>query len=192
VDKQSNTPATRTCTICGEEKSLSTEFGNQINGKYGKQSARKPCNANVIAEYRKTPRGKAKHREYARRHREKPGYNEKHKAYRDTPKAQWKIYQDGANKRGLLFEFTFEEFTNAFWQKPCAYCGEKLRTVGVDRVDNALGYTVTNTVPCCSTCNFMKLKTSREEFIRKCGQIARHCGLLCEPSRGTPPGSCTG
>lgn len=178
-------PKTRICTQCEKEKVLTTEFGKQSNGKYGRQSACLVCTRRILTEYRKTPKGKAKYQEYARRHREKPSYREKHQAYRDTPKAQWRIYMGGAKKRGLAFEFTLEEFTERFWQQPCAYCGEPLRRVGVDRVDNTKGYTKENTVSCCSTCNFMKLRSSRDDFITKCVQVAIHAGGLAS----TPPAS---
>lgn len=35
---------------------------------------------------------------------------------------------------------------------------------GVDRVDNALGYTPDNCVPCCSRCNYAKRAMPRGEF----------------------------
>ncbi len=170
-----DTPATRICTVCHEEKSLETDFRTQINGKYGRQSACKACAQKVLIAYRQTPKGKAKYLEYARRHRQKAGYAEKHRAYRLRPKPIWRSYLSGAEKRGLPFDFTLEEFTARFWQKPCWYCGEVLSTAGADRIDSTKGYTQDNTVPCCSVCNFMKLRTGQDEFIAKCRQIAEHC-----------------
>jgi hypothetical protein len=35
---------------------------------------------------------------------------------------------------------------------------------GIDRRDNELGYTVTNSVPCCPACNVAKAKMNEAEF----------------------------
>lgn len=166
-------PENRICTICKQEKPLATAFRRQVNGKHGRQSACKPCANAVVTAYRQTPEGKAKYQEYARRHREKPGYAEKHRQYRERPEPLWKLYRAGAVKRGLDFQLTLEDFEARFWQKPCWYCGEAIPTAGVDRIDNAKGYTNENTVSCCTTCNLMKRKSGQEEFLAKCVQIAR-------------------
>lgn len=47
----------------------------------------------------------------------------------------------------------------------CIYCGEE--GGGIDRVDSSKGYTVENTVSCCSVCNTMKLDLSKEDWIKK-------------------------
>jgi len=164
---------TRICTQCGKEKPL-VEFYRSRQGTYGYQSACKDC---VVAKHKvwlATPDGKAKYKEYTRRHREKEGYKAKHRAYRDTPKAKWKAYTKDALRRGLVFDFTLDEFIARFWQKSCCYCGDAISTVGVDRLDYLKGYTIPNTVPCCYTCNIMKLKLSQGAFICKCRQIAKH------------------
>lgn len=36
--------------------------------------------------------------------------------------------------------------------KPCIYCGDTHR-IGCDRIDNTLGHTKNNVVPCCIECN---------------------------------------
>ena len=81
------------------------------------------------------------------------------------------LYRKGAEKRGLTFDLTLEDVGH-LWQTPCHYCGEKVRTLGLDRVDNAGGYTRENVVSCCSVCNFMKLTSAQADFIAKCKQIA--------------------
>lgn len=88
-----------------------------------------------------------------------------------TPTQKLQNYRSGARHRHLSFEITKEEFMT-FWQKPCYYCGQKVATIGLDRVDNDLGYTIENVVPCCSKCNFMKSAADKQEFIRHCRRIA--------------------
>ena len=36
--------------------------------------------------------------------------------------------------------------------------------MGMDRVDNTVGYSVSNVAPCCTHCNRAKLAMSRTEF----------------------------
>lgn len=47
--------------------------------------------------------------------------------------------------------------------KPCFYCGHN--SVGLDRIDNKKGHSISNTVQCCRECNIIRMdKFSHEEF----------------------------
>lgn len=72
-------------------------------------------------------------------------------------------------------------------KQPCYYCGAEPAQVsgggatngvyiynGIDRVDNRKGYTTNNVVPCCSTCNRMKLAMTLEEFKSQVVRIHEH------------------
>lgn len=99
-------------------------------------------------------------------------------------------YIKKANSRGKDFELTFKQFDN-FITGNCYYCGiipsnqykykKKDITImynGVDRVNPDLGYTLSNCVSCCKTCNFLKGTLQKEEFINQINKISSHCGLL--------------
>ena len=93
-------------------------------------------------------------------------------------------YKRGAEKRGYKFELTKEEFKK-FLNMNCYFCGSEpsntyniknsktkltragvpIKYNGIDRVDNLLGYSISNCVPCCGTCNRMKTNHSLELFI---------------------------
>lgn len=97
----------------------------------------------------------AQHKQYAK---DNP---DKIKAARNTPKAKFASYKQGAKTRGHSFELTLaDHFTpgasNTYWQKDCTYCGDKIATIGLDRIDNDKGYTVDNVVPCCGDCNWTR------------------------------------
>jgi hypothetical protein len=92
------------------------------------------------------------------------------KRYLDTPRGRFTTYQYEAKDRGLPFTLTFDEF-KTFWQKPCAYCRAPVALIGLDRVDNAIGYVFHNVVSCCSVCNRMKMNWSREFFVAQCWKI---------------------
>lgn len=86
---------------------------------------------------------------------------EKIVALHQSPKQRFGQYQRDAKKRGITFSLTLKDHfsprvPNTYWQKPCTYCSDKIETVGLDRIDNAKGYTVDNVVPCCSDCNWTR------------------------------------
>ncbi len=65
--------------------------------------------------------------------------------------------RSSARARDLELTLTFAEF-KSLRESPCCYCGGPLPTSGhgVDRADNAIGYTAGNAVPCCGPCNLAK------------------------------------
>lgn len=87
---------------------------------------------------------------------------------------RFKHYKRSAKVRGFEFMLTFEQF-KTFWQLPCTYCGNEIPSIGLDRVDNSLGYLITNVVPCCLICNRMKLTLSKEAFLEHIARIHNYC-----------------
>lgn len=89
-------------------------------------------------------------------------------------------YMKGSSRRGVSFEINIEDFKNVV-SKNCFYCGAKPSRVhygdkrkgiignkynGVDRKDNNTGYTIVNSVPCCTNCNMGKRVMSQQEFFK--------------------------
>lgn len=88
-------------------------------------------------------------------------------------------YKRKAKFRNYEFSLNFEQFDKLI-QCDCYYCGrepeihkgdlrrlqekEPFKRNGIDRSNNDLGYTVENSVPCCTMCNFAKLNFSIDEF----------------------------
>ena len=88
----------------------------------------------------------------------------------------YKSYKAGAKKRSLEFNLTFEQCME-ITSRSCYYCGQEPLNDsqvkfcngnylynGLDRVDNTLGYTLENCVPCCKQCNFSKRNLTKNEF----------------------------
>lgn len=87
------------------------------------------------------------------------------------------VYKRNAKTRNYLFNLTNDEFYN-FIKQDCHYCGRAPYRVrifknknstpciynGIDRVDNKIGYTLENSVPCCFICNRSKGDLSQDEF----------------------------
>jgi esterase/lipase superfamily enzyme len=80
-------------------------------------------------------------------------------------------YKYNANKRGIIFNISQEEF-NKFFKMKCTYCGSFLEGCnGIDRINSNKGYFSENCTPCCKICNFMKLDYTKDQFIEKCLMI---------------------
>jgi 5-methylcytosine-specific restriction endonuclease McrA len=99
-------------------------------------------------------------------------------------------YIKSAVKRGIEWRLSPEEFLT-ITKKDCTYCGSppriyeskpnygKGRTVktlmnGIDRLDSSLGYVTGNVVPCCGTCNKMKMAMDESLFTIHVLKIAKH------------------
>jgi hypothetical protein len=91
-------------------------------------------------------------------------------------------YRIKARQRNYNFDITLEYFSEKIKEK-CYYCNSEPKNIkkpskrrkwkenqvvlaynGLDRVDNTKGYTVENTVSCCSMCNIAKSKTDVNVF----------------------------
>lgn len=98
-------------------------------------------------------------------------------------------YKCNARPRGLSWELP-DDVALRLMTSACHYCGApptmKARRVparqvaaptlfnGLDRVDNALGYTVANTVPCCRTCNHMKSDRTVSQWFEHMSAVFAH------------------
>ena len=93
-----------------------------------------------------------------------------------------------AENRNLNFELTFEQFKE-ITRRDCTYCGKPasesnflkdkltdtlVRYNGVDRANNNEGYTLSNSVPCCKMCNWMKMNLTVDEWITHMKQIINY------------------
>ena len=83
-----------------------------------------------------------------------------------NPTLYYKRYKDDAEGRSYTFELSYDQFIELI-AKPCTYCGKykDCEYNGIDRIDNAVGYTIENCNPCCKMCNYMKSNHTLEEFI---------------------------
>lgn len=108
----------------------------------------------------------------------------------------YRKYKGAAKKRKYDFLLTRSEFANLVVSK-CYYCHRepfldrkiqparrkkwhgdaRMKLNGVDRMDNTKGYTIENSVPCCSTCNTAKLCMTLTEWREMVGLWAKAAGL---------------
>ena len=93
------------------------------------------------------------------------------KKYDQTPSGRYVMIKKGAKRRGYSFLLTMDEFMK-YWNQKCFYCSDAIEGIGIDRVNNSVGYEVGNIVSCCKTCNMMKLVSSSDSFIDQCRKIS--------------------
>lgn len=138
------------------------EFSVNKTRSNGYSSNCKTCAAKYSSEYRNLNKENLKisKKIYADSHKDEI------KAYSQTLNGKFTTYKSNAGKDHKTFHLTKEEFTT-FWQKPCSYCGSEIATVGIDRVNSLIGYEIDNCVPCCETCNRMKLNLDKDKWIQK-------------------------
>lgn len=107
--------------------------------------------------------------------------------------------KENAIRRQIKFELSFEQWKELVC-KNCLYCGiepslwnmymdkdgqkrsgsvtkdgaikANIYINGVDRADNSVGYVLGNCVPCCRTCNVMKMTLSQKQFLEHIRKIA--------------------
>jgi hypothetical protein len=94
-----------------------------------------------------------------------------------------------AAERGYSCELS-DELVDDLMGRSCHYCGAPPNNVsshpdgngsftysGIDRVDNSLGYTPDNVVPCCRHCNYSKRDRSVAEFLAWVERVYQHAAL---------------
>lgn len=92
------------------------------------------------------------------------------KKYQETFLGKFRSLKGSAVKRNYSVDISFEQFVEIV-SNPCTYCGEFEKRIGIDRVDNSLGYTKENSTPCCTTCNMMKKDMKLNDFLQHIQKI---------------------
>lgn len=90
-----------------------------------------------------------------------------------TDRVRFSAYKSASKRRGIFFSLSFEQFMG-MWKNPCRYCGRPIEYIGIDRVDNSVGYVIGNVVPCCAMCNMAKRDMSVCDFINMCRLVVEN------------------
>lgn len=99
-------------------------------------------------------------------------------------------YKRQAFSRNLNFDISEEEF-NKLTKENCYYCNSTPSNIrknnkfiedkqdvyiynGIDRIDNNIGYKLSNCVSCCKKCNYGKLNMNKNEFLEWIKNVYNH------------------
>lgn len=155
----------KTCTGCHKDQPIGM-YGitRKKNGRDVQRSKCTDCLQRATEEWRQN-------------HQDR--YKEYRKKYQQTNQEiiRAKSYLQNANYRGLTCELSPDQFI-ALFNQPCDYCGDQDALNGVDRIDNSQGYISGNVAPCCSICNTMKKKMTKDEFLSWVNKIHLHQASL--------------
>jgi hypothetical protein len=106
-------------------------------------------------------------------------------------KRYYSTYKSDAKTKNREFSLDFDTFVN-LTKQTCFYCGSEpskvfidkdrgdplsdttIKCNGIDRVNSLKGYSISNVVPCCHTCNLMKRNMNTDAFLEKIEKIYRY------------------
>lgn len=108
-------------------------------------------------------------KEYLAKHREDPAWRAKMRNVQAKNRTaagpeilRWRALRSHDKKVGRDFTLSFSDFM-LHAVSSCIYCGKE-DAGGVDRLNSDIGHIPDNCVPCCYTCNKMKMAMTLEEF----------------------------
>lgn len=178
---------TKTCPTCIETKDVSffykdkrTSDGLQSQCKACQKAHYKANKENVCAKrktYRESNRDKVNALRKAYREANKDQMSAYQKAHNQSQRGKFATYKRSAKHRDISFDLSFDQFMS-FWQLDCFYCGDPIPTIGIDRIDSNVGYTIKNCVPCCTMCNYMKLNHSLERWQTHMLKALKHMEII--------------
>jgi hypothetical protein len=111
-------------------------------------------------EYRNINTEKVKLKNRQHYHKNKNNILKYQKDISKSPKRKFQQGVKAAMDRQIEWLLCFEEYAQLI-EQPCHYCKTSLETWGgtsLDRINNDLGYIITNVLPCCGTCNNIRNK----------------------------------
>lgn len=120
---------------------------------------------NFLKKYRK---------EYHKNNREE--ILKKLKRYSQTIKGRFVAGKSIAKKRNMEWELSFEQYKLLIENSKCHYCPNQLASTGygLDRIDNRLGYTFNNVVPCCGQCNMLRSNLITQQELVKVIELLKN------------------
>lgn len=105
------------------------------------------------------------------------GYLQKDKA--DPAYKKYRVWLSAVRRRGQITDISFENY-KILITSDCSYCGGKVegdKYNGIDRMDSSIGYEMSNSVPCCYSCNIMKSDLEVSEFKKHILKIVNYLKL---------------
>lgn len=182
--------STKRCPLCGCDKDVSL-FYPASKRPDGLTAWCKECSKKKSKEFRTQHPDKV--REYNKSYKQTEAYRKERKLkrpkYKEAERAgnlKWLaahpakasyIRRKAAAKwrRGqqLVWEISEEWYVLNIWDKKCAY-GDHPANGGIDRVDNSIGYTPDNCVPCCWWCNSVKREHTLDDMYGHLDDMLEH------------------
>jgi hypothetical protein len=155
------------CSKCKIIKPLENFHKSKISSD-GYKSNCKECKKKESSLYRNLPEYKEKRKKEYQNN--KKFFRDRMNKYLYSLVGQYHNYKKRAKRDNIIFELSKED-CKIYYETNCYYCGDKIKGIGIDRVDNLKGYVIDNCVPCCSECNFMKRTQTKKDFFLRIEKI---------------------
>ena len=142
--KEDCTLTSKTCVVCQLEKDIKDFPFHKPTGYY-LNTCQECKNTQKREDYKKLPEEKKEEKRFY--------FREQRRTTEDKTAI---IYQRCTNydqKKGLTNNLTID-FIREHINDPCIYCG--FPSTGLDRLDNSIGHSKENCVPCCRDCNIAR------------------------------------
>lgn len=158
----------RTCPRCSNSYPLTAEhFPRDATKPGGLSYACKPCT-------NERKRGTRKDRFSLLSDEQRQSLYARQRRYYKTSKGRAAIlasvYRKIDKNKGQECDVDAQFLQDEILGKPCAYCGDTKEEIGCDRIDNQLGHTKANVVPCCRTCNVARMDNFTHDEMKVVGR----------------------
>ncbi len=90
--------------------------------------------------------------------------------YQETKLVYYEKYKNNSLNRNIYFNLNEIEYNNFKKENYCKYCNFYGK-IGIDRINNNIGYEINNCISCCKICNIMKNKNNKDLFLNQCFNI---------------------
>lgn len=158
---------TKICKNCKQDLPISA-FHKASREKLGVRANCKLCRNIEGKKYKSQSHVKERCKQQYQENKEQ--IRDRLNIYYWTLVSQYHGYKKRAKEKSIVFELSKDECSN-FYNTNCYYCGDFYLGLGIDRVDNSLGYKLDNVVSCCKWCNYAKNVRTQAEFFDQCFKI---------------------
>lgn len=146
------------CRKCYSRRRNTLPGVKQKNAERAKAYRANPKRVEYLKKYKQTEEFKSRNRERAREFRKSvEGKEYRNNIVNKNPNVRFSLLKSRAKKRGAC-NISKDQYFQLI-SRDCYYCNKSLKDetgVGLDRIDNKLGYLIDNVLPCCSFCNLLR------------------------------------
>lgn len=169
-----NSQFQRKCTDCKCIFPLdSHNFHKSKNRKFGFEYKCKECEKKRAVIKNINRRGTQRFKKLTREQKEKKYAH--NRAYYKTKigraKALAHSYRKMDRIKNVESDITWEFIMNNILDKECFYCKSEEDSLGCDRLDNSIGHTMDNVVPCCRICNTTRFSQFTPAEMKCIGEV---------------------
>lgn len=147
---------TKTCSVCEKAVGWTNRSGlcpKHLKAKYYRDNLDKT--RADMKRWRADNQEKCRELRMRRKQLKPDKVKAERQAYFESAKGRFAFGRRHARYRGIEWHLTLSEYEQLMSGASCTYCRGIIKStgVGLDRIDNSLGYSIENVVPCCGSCN---------------------------------------